>query len=128
LISKLSGMTVQWSKPIVGKNAFSHSGGIHQDGILKDARTYEIMTPESIGLSSADRRLHVGKLSGRAALAAQLHELGYNLEVEPLDRAFNMAKLLLGKKKALEELDLRYIAETAISTSDGGTSTDPIPS
>ncbi|GHO94591.1 hypothetical protein KSF_046390 [Reticulibacter mediterranei] len=129
LISKLSGMTVQWSKPIVGKNAFSHSGGIHQDGILKDARTYEIMTPESVGLTAADRRLHVGKLSGRAALAAQLHKLGYDLEVEPLGRAFDMAKLLLGKKKALEELDLRYIAETAISTSaGGGTSTDPIPS
>jgi 2-isopropylmalate synthase len=129
LISKLSGMTVQWSKPIVGKNAFSHSGGIHQDGILKDTRTYEIMTPESVGLTAADRRLHIGKLSGRAALAAQLHELGYDLEVEPLDRAFDMAKLLLGKKKALEELDLRYIAETALTTStSSGTSADPIPS
>jgi 2-isopropylmalate synthase len=128
LISKLSGMEVQWTKPVVGRNSFSHGGGIHQDGILKDAHTYEIMTPESVGLSSADRRLHVGKLSGRAALAAQLHELGYNLEVEPLDRAFNMAKLLLGKKKALEELDLRYIAETALTTLDGGTSADPVPS
>jgi 2-isopropylmalate synthase len=129
LISKLSGMTVQWSKPIVGKNAFSHSGGIHQDGILKDARTYEIMAPKSVGLTAADRRLHVGKLSGRAALAAQLHELGYNLEIEPLGRAFDMAKLLLGKKKALEELDLRYIAETAISTStSSGTTAKPVPS
>jgi len=129
LISRLSGMTVQWSKPIVGKNAFSHSGGIHQDGILKDARTYEIMTPEAVGLSATDRRLHVGKLSGRAALAAQLHELGYDLDAELLGRAFDMAKLLLGKKKALEELDLRYIAETALTTvTTDGTTVNPVPS
>lgn len=119
LIVQLSGMQVQWSKAIVGKNAFSHSGGIHQDGVLKDARTYEIMTPESVGLTSADRRLHVGKLSGRAALAAQLKDLGYNLEPEPLNNAFNMAKLLLGKKKTLEEMDLRYIATNALGTTEG---------
>ncbi len=81
--------------------------------MLKDARTYEIMTPESIGLSPADRRMHMGKLSGRAALAAQLHELGYDLEKEQLNKAFEMAKLLLGKKRELEELDLRRVAETA---------------
>ncbi len=113
LVAKLSGMEVQWTQPIVGKNAFSHGGGIHQDGVLKDARTYEIMTPESIGLTATDRRMHVGKLSGRAALAANLHELGYDLEAEPLNRAFDMAKVLLSKKRELEELDLRYIAETA---------------
>jgi 2-isopropylmalate synthase len=106
-------MQIGWNKPIVGKNAFSHAGGIHQDGVLKDARTYEIMTPESIGLSSADRRIHMGKLSGRAALAAQMNELGYTLEKEQLQRAFDMAKLMLGKKKELEEMDLRYIAEEA---------------
>lgn len=115
LISKLSGMEVQWTKSIVGKNAFSHGGGIHQDGVLKDTRTYEIMTPESIGLSSAGRRMHMGKLSGRAALDAQMKELGYTLEKAQLGRAFDMAKLLLGKKRELEELDLRYIAETAIN-------------
>ncbi len=112
LVAKLSGMQVQWTKSIVGQNAFSHGGGIHQDGVLKDSRTYEIMTPESIGLTSADRRLFVGKLSGRAALAAQMNELGYELEKEQLSQAFELAKLLLGKKKVLEELDLRYIAET----------------
>ncbi len=116
LVADLSGMAIQWTKPVVGRNSFSHGGGIHQDGVLKDARTYEIMTPESIGLTSADRRMHVGKLSGRAALAAQLHELGYDLTAEPLGRAFNMAKLLLMKKRELEELDLRYIAEAAITT------------
>ena len=116
LIAKLSGMQVQWSKPIVGQNAFSHGGGIHQDGVLKDARTYEIMIPESIGLTSADRRMHMGKLSGRAALDAQMRELGYELEKEQLNRAFDMAKLLLGKKKVLEELDMRYIAESVTTT------------
>jgi 2-isopropylmalate synthase len=116
LVAKLSGMEVQWTQPIVGQNSFSHGGGIHQDGVLKDARTYEIMTPESIGLTAADRRMHVGKLSGRAALAANLHELGYDLEAEPLNRAFDMAKVLLSKKRELEELDLRYIAETALTT------------
>jgi 2-isopropylmalate synthase len=114
LVEKLSGMQVQWTKSIVGRNAFSHGGGIHQDGVLKDARTYEIMTPESIGLAAADRRMHMGKLSGRAALDAQMRELGYNLEKEQLNAAFEMAKLLLGKKKVLEELDMRYIAEQAI--------------
>ncbi len=116
LIAKLSGMQVQWTKPIVGQNAFAHGGGIHQDGVLKDARTYEIMTPESIGLTPADRRMHMGKLSGRAALDAQLRELGYTLEKEQLNKAYEMAKVLLGKKKALEEMDLRYVAEAAQNT------------
>ena len=116
LVEKLSGMHTQWTKPVVGRNSFSHGGGIHQDGVLKDASTYEIITPESIGLTAADRRMHMGKLSGRAALDAQLSELGYALEKEQLNRAFDMAKLLLDKKKVLEEMDLRYIAETATST------------
>ena len=116
LVAKLSGMQPQWTKSVVGANAFAHGGGIHQDGVLKDARTYEIMTPESIGLSSAERRMYMGKLSGRAALDAQMRELGYELAKEQLNRAFDMAKLLLGKKKVLEEMDMRYIAETSITT------------
>src|SRR6266536_385849 len=87
---------------------------MHHDGVLKDSRTYEVMTSESVGLSAAGRRMHMGKLSGRAALAAQMRELGYELEKEQLNRAFDMAKLLLGKKKVLEEMDMRYIAEAAI--------------
>ena len=62
--------------------------------------------------------MHMGKLSGRAALAAQMRELGYELEKEQLHRAFDMAKLLLGKKKVLEEMDLRYIAETAMGKTE----------
>ena len=113
LVAKLSGMQPQWTKAIVGANAFAHGGGIHQDGVLKDTRTYEIMTPESIGLTSADRRMHVGKLSGRAALDAQMRELGYTLDREQLTRAFDMVKLLLSKNRMVEEMDLRRIAETA---------------
>ncbi len=111
LVAKLSGMEPQWTKSVVGRNAFAHGGGIHQDGVLKDARTYEIMTPESVGLTAAHRRMHVGKLSGRAALVAQMRELGYELEKEQVNRSFEMAKLLLGKKRELEEMDLRYIAK-----------------
>jgi 2-isopropylmalate synthase len=118
LVAKLSGMLPQWTKSIVGANAFAHGGGIHQDGVLKDARTYEIMTPESIGLTAADRRMHMGKLSGRAALDAQMRDLGYDLEKDQLQRAFDMAKLLLGKKKVLEEMDMRYIAETAMGKTE----------
>ncbi len=115
LIARLSGMQPQWTKSIVGANAFAHGGGIHQDGVLKDARTYEIMRPADIGLPDADRRMYVGKLSGRAALNAQLHELGYELSPDELRRAFTLVKNMLGKKKTLEEMDLRRCAETAIN-------------
>jgi 2-isopropylmalate synthase len=116
LIARLSGMQPQWTKSIVGANAFAHGGGIHQDGILKDRRTYEIMRPEDIGLPPSDLRMHVGKLSGRAALDAQLRELGYQLSPEELARAFPLVKQVLGKKKVLEEMDLRRSAELAMAT------------
>jgi 2-isopropylmalate synthase len=115
LIARLSGMEPQWTKAVVGANAFAHGGGVHQDGVLKDRRTYEIMRPEDIGLPSHEQRMHVGKLSGRAALNAQLRELGYDLEPEQLTRAFVLVKHVLGKKKVLEEMDLRHCADTAIS-------------
>ncbi len=115
LIARLSGMQPQWTKSIVGANAFAHGGGIHQDGVLKDARTYEIMRPADIGLPDHERRMFVGKLSGRAALNAQLHELGYELSTDELRRAFTLVKNMLGKKKTLEEMDLRRCAETAIN-------------
>ncbi|MGZ3639488.1 MAG: 2-isopropylmalate synthase [Ktedonobacterales bacterium] len=115
LIARLSGMQPQWTKSIVGANAFAHGGGIHQDGVLKDRRTYEIMRPEDIGLPPSEQRMFVGKLSGRAALNAQLKELGYNLAPDQLARAFSLIKHVLGKKRVLEEIDLRRCAETAIS-------------
>lgn len=115
LVARLSGMQPQWTKAIVGANAFAHGGGIHQDGVLKDARTYEIMRPEDIGLPPSERRMHVGKLSGRAALSSQLRELGYDLTSDQLVRAFVLVKHVLGKKKVLEEMDLRRCADTAIN-------------
>jgi 2-isopropylmalate synthase len=115
LIARLSGMQPQWTKSVVGANAFAHGGGIHQDGVIKDSRTYEIMRPEDIGLPPSERRMFVGKLSGRAALNAQLRELGYELTPEQLARAFTLVKHVLGKKKVLEEMDLRRCAEAAIS-------------
>jgi len=119
LIARLSGMQPQWTKSIVGANAFAHGGGIHQDGVLKDARTYEIMRPVDIGLPDADHRMYVGKLSGRAALNAQLKELGYELTPDQLARAFQLVKHVLGKKKVLEEMDLRRCADIAISPTAG---------
>ena len=119
LIARLSGMEPQWTKSVVGANAFAHGGGIHQDGVLKDTRTYEIMRPEDIGLPPSERRMYVGKLSGRAALNAQLKELGYELEPDQLARAFQLVKHVLGKKKVLEEMDLRRCAEIAISPTAG---------
>jgi len=113
LIARLSGMQPQWTKSIVGANAFAHGGGIHQDGVLKDRRTYEIMRPQDIGLPPTELRMHVGKLSGRAALQAQLSELGYHLTPVELARAFPLVKQVLGKKKTLEEMDLRRCAELA---------------
>src|SRR5579871_3901601 len=117
LVARLSGMQPQWTKSVVGANAFAHGGGIHQDGVLKDRRTYEIMRPEDIGLPPSEQRMFVGKLSGRAALNAQLKELGYNLTSDQLARAFTLVKLVLGKKKVLEEMDLRRCADTAINPS-----------
>jgi 2-isopropylmalate synthase len=83
---------------------------------LKDRRTYEIMRPEDIGLPPSDLRMHVGKLSGRAALDAQLRDLGYQLTPEELLRAFPLVKQVLGKKKVLEEMDLRRCADLAMAT------------
>jgi 2-isopropylmalate synthase len=115
LIARLSGMEPQWTKAVVGANAFAHGGGVHQDGVLKDRRTYEIMRPEDIGLPPHEQRMYVGKLSGRAALNAQLRELGYDLEPDQLTRAFVLVKHVLGKKKVLEEMDLRRCADTALN-------------
>ncbi len=124
LIARLSGMQPQWTKSVVGANAFAHGGGIHQDGVLKDRRTYEIMQPEDIGLLPHEQRMHIGKLSGRAALTAQMHGLGYVLTPDQLSRAFRLVKAVLAKKKVLEEMDLRRCADLAVSeTMDSETHT-----
>ena len=112
LVSKITGMMVQPNKAIVGANAFAHTSGIHQDGLLKDKSTYEIMQPDSIGLTQS--RLVMGKLSGRHAFREELNKLGYSLTDEEVNSAFDRFKRLADQKKELFEEDLEAIvSETA---------------
>jgi 2-isopropylmalate synthase len=107
LVSNLTGMAVQPNKAIVGANAFAHESGIHQDGVLKNRLTYEIIDARTIGLSST--RLSLGKLSGRSAFRARLEELGYGLEREDLDDAFARFKELADRKREITDRDLEAI-------------------
>ena len=109
LVSALTGIVVQPNKAIVGDNAFAHESGIHQDGILKHHKTYEIMRPQMVGLRG--RRLVLGKLSGRHAFAERLKALGFRLSAEELDRAFARFKGLADKKKEVFDDDLMAIVE-----------------
>jgi len=107
LITHITGMVVQPNKAIVGANAFAHEAGIHQDGVLKEKSTYEIMTPESVGL--AQNLLVLGKHSGRHAFKDRLKELGYELSDENLEKAFIRFKSLADKKKEIFDEDLDAI-------------------
>jgi 2-isopropylmalate synthase len=109
LVSYLTGFAIAPNKAIVGANAFAHESGIHQDGVLKNPLTYEIMTPESVGLAGS--RLSIGKLSGRAGLAAKLRGLGYTLEGEELNRVYAAAIALADAKKDVSDADLIALAE-----------------
>jgi len=109
LVSKLTGMWVQPNKAIVGDNAFAHESGIHQDGVLKEPSTYEIIRPEEIGLSSS--RLVLGKHSGRHAFRKKLEELGYSLDDEQIESAFSTFKELCDKKKEVFDEDIIAIVE-----------------
>jgi 2-isopropylmalate synthase len=111
LVSELTGIPVQPNKAVVGANAFAHASGIHQDGVLKDPRTYEIMTPQSVGWEA--RRIVVSKLSGRRGLAARLAELGVPLDGEALDRAYALAMSRGDEVHELDEHDLIAIAARA---------------
>src|SRR5438105_9031578 len=104
LLSHITGVHVQPNKAIVGENAFAHEAGIHQDGVLKEKLTYEIMKPEDIG--RAANKLVMGKHSGRAALAARLRELGFDLDEGELGKAFKRFKDLADKKKEIFDDDL----------------------
>ena len=101
LLTSVTGMVVQPNKAIVGANAFAHESGIHQDGLLKHKSTYEIMTPESVGLT--EHNLVLGKHSGRHAFKAKLEELGYTLADQELDRAFARFKQIADQKKEVFE-------------------------
>jgi len=110
LVSQITGMPVQANKAIVGANAFAHESGIHQDGVLKHQKTYEIMTPESVGWNT--NRMVLGKHSGRAALKARYAELGVSLDDKQLVVVFERFKALADKKKDIFDEDLQSILST----------------
>jgi 2-isopropylmalate synthase len=109
LVSYLTGFAVQPNKAIVGGNAFAHESGIHQDGVIKNPLTYEIMTPQSVGLAGS--QLTIGKLSGRKGLQGKLHELGHDLEGEALDDIYRQAIALADSKKDVTDADLLALVE-----------------
>ena len=107
LVKKITGMSVQPNKAIVGANAFAHESGIHQDGLLKEKSTYEIITPETIGLHKT--KFVLGKLSGRHAFKTRLGELGYVLNDEEINNAFERFKKLADQKKEIFDEDLEAL-------------------
>lgn len=111
-LSTITGFAVQPNKAIVGANAFAHASGIHQDGMLKNANTYEIMTPESVGLTES--KLVLSKHSGRAAFRSKLEELGFELGDNALNEAFARFKNLADKKREIFEDDLIALVEDEI--------------
>ncbi len=113
LVTKITGISVQPNKAIVGANAFAHESGIHQDGLLKEKSTYEIIRPESIGLRSA--KLVLGKHSGRHAFKTRLKELGYVLNDEELNRAFEKFKRLADQKKEIFDEDVEALISEGVA-------------
>src|SRR5262249_53759293 len=112
LVSHVTGIQVQRNKAVVGQNAFAHEAGIHQDGMLKERTTYEIMRPEDVGLSRTE--LVLGKHSGRHALRQRIRELGYHLDEEQLLRVFENFKALADRKKEIYDADIEALAEAQI--------------
>jgi 2-isopropylmalate synthase len=113
LVSYLTGFAVQPNKAVVGGNAFAHESGIHQDGVIKNPLTYEIMTPQSVGLAGSS--ITIGKLSGRKGLATKLDELGYELEGEALDSIYRQAIALADEKKEVTDDDLLALVEQRVA-------------
>ena len=111
MVENYSGMPIQWNKAIVGKNAFRHSSGIHQDGILKLRETWEIMDPKSIGIPQGTQ-LVLGKLSGRHAFRSHMQKMGLDLEKDKMEKAFTEFKILADKKVKVDDRDLEAIANT----------------
>ena len=117
LLCELTGKNVQVNKAIVGANAFAHEAGIHQDGMLKNAVTYEIMSPERVGVPRS--QIVLGKHSGRHALEARYRELGYTLTREQLEKAYVKFLEVADSKKRVEDQDLIAIHESAHSVAAG---------
>ncbi|MGI6205016.1 MAG: 2-isopropylmalate synthase [Anaerovoracaceae bacterium] len=107
MLTRITGVKVQPNKAIVGENAFAHEAGIHQDGMLKNKQTYEIIRPESIGIT--EKNLVLGKHSGRAALKSRIEELGYTISDEELNVAFKKFKEIADKKKKVYDSDIEAI-------------------
>jgi len=114
LVSELTGLPIPRNKAIVGTNAFRHESGIHQDGVLKKAITYEIMDPRTVGIPSSS--LVMGKLSGRHAFREHLAELGYTLKDEDLNRAFAAFKELADKKREVTDRDIESLIAEGMRT------------
>jgi 2-isopropylmalate synthase len=112
LVSMITGILVQPNRAIVGANAFAHEAGIHQDGVLKNPMTYEIMNPETIGLNK--NNLVLGKHSGRHALNDHIQKLGYNLSREELDKVFEKFKRLADKKKTIQDEDIEALINEGV--------------
>ncbi|MDQ6660820.1 MAG: 2-isopropylmalate synthase, partial [Chloroflexota bacterium] len=114
LVSHLTSIPVQPNKAVVGANAFAHEAGIHQDGMLKNRMTYEIMTPQSVGWT--DTNLVLGKHSGRHGLDFKLRQLGHKLEAEQLKSAYRRFVAMADSRKHITDADLIYIVETSAET------------
>jgi 2-isopropylmalate synthase len=114
LVSAATSFPVQYNKAIVGRNAFAHESGIHQDGMLKHTQTYEIMTPESVGVTKTS--LVMGKHSGRNAFRVKLKELGYELGENAFEDAFNRFKALADRKKHVYDEDIEALVDEGIAT------------
>lgn len=119
LVSKITGLDVQRNKAVVGRNAFAHEAGIHQDGMLKERSTYEIMRPEDVGFTKTD--LVLGKHSGRAALADRARELGFHLTGEQLQIVFDQFKALADKKKNIFDGDIIALIQQQIADASNTT-------
>lgn len=118
MLSSIIGVPVQPNKAIVGANAFAHEAGIHQHGMLANRSTYEIMTPQSIGIPA--NKMVLGKHSGRHALEDRLKELGYNFEKDEIDRVFAQFKDLADKKKIVTDNDISALATAKASNGESG--------
>jgi 2-isopropylmalate synthase len=117
LVSYVTSIPVQPNKAIVGANAFAHEAGMYQDAMLENHLTYEIMTPQSVGWT--DTKLVLGKHSGRHGLDARLRQLGYRLDAEQLQTAYNRFVVMANRKKHITDADLIYIVESGVETPAG---------
>ncbi len=116
VVSAATSFPVQYNKAIVGRNAFAHESGIHQDGMIKNASTYEIMLPETVGISATS--LVMGKHSGRAGMIHKLEELGYKLSKNQVDDVFVRFKALADRKKEIYDEDIEALVDQEMTSSD----------